>query len=70
MSSIRIEQTGEMEELLRRLDSLADIRAGDITGAIAEGVRTRTMERFAEEKTRRGNPGSHLSGPVPQAEKR
>lgn len=54
MSSIRIEQTGEMEELLRRLDSLADIRAGDITGAIAEGVRTRTMERFAEEKDPEG----------------
>lgn len=51
MSSIRIEQTGEMDELVRRLNGLAGIRAGDITGAIAEGVRTRTMEQFSEEKS-------------------
>lgn len=56
MPSVRIGQTGEMEELLHRLEGLADIRTGDITGAIAEGVRTRTMERFAEEKDPEGNP--------------
>lgn len=51
MSSIKTELQGETEALLARLNHLANFEKRGVLNAIAEGLRTSTVERFTDEKT-------------------
>lgn len=48
MSSIQIKVDGEVEELLDKLKSLSNINKSGISRAIAESLRTSTVERFGQ----------------------
>lgn len=50
MSSIRVQMTGEQRRLVKRLQLLSNVDIKGINGAIAEGIRTSTVERFRTEK--------------------
>lgn len=50
MSSIQIQVSGDRDALLKRLKDLQDIDKKGVNNAIAEGLRTSTMERFQTEK--------------------
>lgn len=46
MSSVRIEITGDKNQLLKRLSKLSKLRKAEASRAIAEALRTSTVERF------------------------
>lgn len=54
MSSIQVRVTGDSRRLLKRLQLMADVDVKGINRAIAEGVRTSTIERFKTEKDPKG----------------
>lgn len=54
MSSIQVRVDGETAKLLRRMRGLANIDTEGVNNAIAEALRTSTVERF---KTSRGSDG-------------
>ncbi len=54
MSSIRAELTGDTEALISRLNRLSHIEKTGVFNSIGEGLRTSTVERFAEEKSPEG----------------
>lgn len=54
MPSIRAELTGDTNALLGRLGRLGDLEIHGALNAIAEGLRTSTVERFTEEKSPEG----------------
>lgn len=56
MSSIRAELSGDTDALLKRLNRLGNLEARGALEAIAEGLRTSSVERFTEEKTPEGEP--------------
>lgn len=56
MSSIRTELSGDTDGLLRRLNQLDSLDIKGVLNAMAEGLRTSTVERFTEEKTPEGTP--------------
>lgn len=54
MSAISVSMDGNTSELIERLKRMSDIDKGGIMRSIAEGFRTSTVERFAEEKSPEG----------------
>lgn len=54
MSSIRAEMSGDTDELLGRLGRLAGFSKRGVLNAIAEGLRSSTVERFTAEKSPEG----------------
>lgn len=46
MSSIRVTMTGELEELQAKLSGLSDLDKAGLNNAIAEALRTGTIDRF------------------------
>lgn len=54
MSSIRVEVTGDMRRLLKRLQMLSGVDMKGINNSLAEGLRTSTMGRFRTEKDPEG----------------
>lgn len=54
MSSIRAELSGDTDALLKRLGRLGNLETRGALNAIAEGLRTSTVERFTEEKSPEG----------------
>lgn len=54
MSSISVRIEGELEGLFARLEQMADVDKAGIMNAIAEGVRTSTLERFRSEESPEG----------------
>lgn len=50
MSSIRAELSGDMDELLRRLNQMASFDRAGVLNAIGEGLRQSTVERFTSEQ--------------------
>lgn len=54
MSSIRVEVTGDMRRLLKRLQMLSGLDMKGINNSLAEGLRTSTLERFRTEKDPEG----------------
>lgn len=54
MSSISVRLEGDTEELLERLNDIAHIDKAGLMNAIAEGLRTSTVERFGEEESPEG----------------
>ncbi|MBC5745089.1 phage virion morphogenesis protein [Lachnospiraceae bacterium MD308] len=54
MSSIRAELSGDTEQLLGRLKQLSSFDRAGVLNAIAEGLRTSTMERFSREQSPEG----------------
>lgn len=54
MSSIQVRVTGEDRQLFRRLRALGDIDMKGVNRAMAEALRTGTVERFQTEKTPEG----------------
>lgn len=55
MSSISVRIDGETEELLARLNQISGIDKAGVMNAIAEGLRTSTLERFRSEESPEGN---------------
>lgn len=51
MSSIQVQISGDRASLLRRLQELQNIDKKGVNNAIAEGLRTSTIERFQIEKS-------------------
>ena len=47
MSSISVRLDGEVDELLARLKQMSGIDKAGVMNAIAEGLRTSTVERFS-----------------------
>ena len=70
MSSIRVELSGDTQDLLERLKQMESFDKAGALNAIAEGLRTSTVERFPRRKTRKGVNGSRQSGPRNQGERR
>lgn len=65
MSSISIRLDGETEELLARLQSMENVDKAGVMNAIAEGLRTSTVERFSKQETPDGTkwePSIRASG--------
>ena len=54
MSSVKAELSGDLDALLGRLKRLSHAEARGALNAIAEGLRTSTVERFTEEKSPEG----------------
>lgn len=54
MSSIRVEVTGDMRRLFKRLRRLSNVDMKGINNSLAEGLRTSTLERFRTEKDPEG----------------
>lgn len=54
MSSIRVEVTGDMRWLFKRLRRLSNVDMKGINNSLAEGLRTSTLERFRTEKDPEG----------------
>ena len=50
-SSIRIGIEGELDELLAKLSGIAGLDKAEVNAALAEGLRTRTLERFDKEQS-------------------
>ena len=51
MSSIKAEFSGDTSKLFQRLEKLGKVDKKGVLRAIAEGLRTSTVERFTEQKT-------------------
>lgn len=56
MSSIRAELSGDTDELLKDLGRLEKLDLRGALNAMAEGLRTSTVERFEEEESPEGKP--------------
>ncbi len=56
MSSIQVRLDGDADRLIRKLYSLSNIDKKGITNALAEGIRTSTVERFKEQTDPEGRP--------------
>ncbi len=54
MSSIRAELSGDTDKLFQRMNKLANFDKRGVLNAIAEGLRTSTVERFTEERSPEG----------------
>lgn len=54
MSSIRAELSGDTQGLLERLKQMESFDKAGVLNAIAEGLRTSTVERFSQEKDPEG----------------
>jgi len=54
MSSIKAELTGDVDKLIQRLKNLGNLEKRGILNAMAEGLRTSTVERFATESSPEG----------------
>ncbi len=54
MSSVRIELTGDIDRLLRRMYQLSNIDKKGMLNALAESIRTSTVERFNTERSPEG----------------
>lgn len=54
MSSVSIKIDGETDELLARLKQMSGIDKAGVMNAIAEGLRTSTLERFRSEESPEG----------------
>lgn len=54
MSSISVRLDGEVDGLLARLKQMSDIDKAGVMNAIAEGLRTSTVERFSSEESPEG----------------
>ena len=54
MSSVSVRVDGEVEELLARLEQMSGIDKAGVMNAIAEGLRTSTVERFGSEESPEG----------------
>lgn len=50
MSSVSVRLDDETDQLIQRLKDMSDIDKAGIMNAIAEGLRTSTVERFRTEK--------------------
>ena len=50
MSSVSVKLEDQTDELLKRLKDKSDIDKAGMMNAIAEGLRTSTLERFRTEK--------------------
>ena len=50
MSSVSVRLDDETDQLLQRLKDMSDIDKAGMMNAIAEGLRTSTLERFRTEK--------------------
>ena len=55
MSSISVRLDGEVDELLARLNQMSGIDKAGVMNAIAEGLRTSTVERFSSEESPEGS---------------
>lgn len=55
MSSVSVRIDGEVEELLARLNQMSEIDRAGVMNAIAEGIRTSTLERFRSEESPEGS---------------
>lgn len=55
MSSVSVRIDGEVEELLARLNQMSEIDRAGVMNAIAEGIRTSTLERFCSEESPEGS---------------
>lgn len=56
MSSIRVELSGDTDALLKDLGRLEELELRGALNAMAEGLRTSTVERFLEEESPEGKP--------------
>lgn len=54
MSSVSIRVDGEVEELLAKLEQMSGVDKAGVMNAIAEGLRTSTVERFGSEESPEG----------------
>ena len=54
MSSVSVKVDGDVQRLMQRLGRIADMDKAGINNAIAEGLRTSTIERFQAEKSPEG----------------
>ena len=54
MSEVSVKLDGDVKGLLERLKSLSDVDKAEVMRAIAEGLRTSTIERFRTEKSPEG----------------
>lgn len=54
MSSVSVRLEGDTEKLIARLKSMEDINKAGVMNAIAEGLRTSTVERFRSEESPEG----------------
>lgn len=54
MSSINLKVEGDVQRLMKRLGRIASVDKAGIHNAIAEGLRTSTIERFQAEKSPEG----------------
>lgn len=54
MSSINLNVEGDVQRLMKRLGRIAGVDKAGINNAIAEGLRTSTIERFQAEKSPEG----------------
>ena len=54
MSSINLKVEGDVQRLMKRLGRIASVDKAGINNAIAEGLRTSTIERFQAEKSPEG----------------
>lgn len=51
MSSVNVKVDGDVQRLMKRLGRIAGVDKAGINNAIAEGLRTSTIERFQAEKS-------------------
>ena len=58
MSSVSVRLDDETDQLLQRLKDMSDIDKAGMMNAIAEGLRTSTLERFGRKKARTEKNGS------------
>ena len=54
MSSVNVNVEGDVQRLMKRLGRIAGVDKAGINNAIAEGLRTSTIERFQAEKSPEG----------------
>ena len=54
MSSVSVRVDGEVEELLAKLEQMSGVDKAGVMNAIAEGLRTSTVERFGSEESPEG----------------
>nr|DAO32911.1 MAG TPA: virion morphogenesis protein [Caudoviricetes sp.] len=54
MSSVNVKVDGDVQRLMKRLGRIASVDKAGINNAIAEGLRTSTIERFQTEKSPEG----------------
>ena len=54
MSEVSVKLDGDVNGLIERLKSLSDVDKAEVMRAIAEGLRTSTIERFRTEKSPEG----------------